>query len=158
MVVKLSEFMRYSLWLSEEMVSTLDKDLYHAELYLDIEKVRFGNKLVVEKDITDEALGSRLPAMILQPLLENAVKHGVYEATSQIVVKLRARKENNNLEIVIGNDIDPEGKPRKGTGTGLKNVEARLTSHYGQGRLMTIEKSERYFEVTLKIPQDVRET
>ena len=100
---------------------------------------------------------SRLPAMILQPLLENAIKHGVYEATSKVVVKLRARNESNILEIVIGNDIDPEGKPRRGTGTGLKNVEARLTSHYGQGKLMTIERSEQYFEVTLKIPQDVRE-
>lgn len=157
MVVKLSEFMRYSLNLSEAMVSTLEKDLYHAELYLDIEKVRFGEKLVVDKEISPEALSGQLPAMILQPLLENAVKHGVYEATSTVVVKIRARKELNHLEIMIGNDVDPEGKPRKGTGTGLKNVEARLTSHYGQGNLMTINKSERYFEITLKIPQDVRE-
>ncbi|HSG68739.1 MAG TPA: histidine kinase [Bacteroidales bacterium] len=156
MVIKLSEFMRYSLNLSDAMVSTLKKDLHHAELYLDIEKVRFGEKLVVEKDISDEALDSQLPAMILQPLLENAVKHGVYEATSKVVVRLRARIVSNSLEIVIGNDVDPEGKPRKGTGTGLKNVEARLASHFGQGDLMTIDKSDRYFEVTLKIPQDVR--
>jgi len=140
------------------MMSTLKKELYHADLYLDIEKVRFGEKLLVEKDISQEAFDGQLPAMILQPLLENAVKHGVYESTSNVVVKIHARRERNYLEIVIGNDVDPEGKPRKGTGTGLRNVEARLTSHYGPGRLMTIEKSERYFKVTLKIPQDVRES
>jgi sensor histidine kinase YesM len=155
MVIKLSEFMRYSLNISDAMMSTLEKDLYHAELYLDIEMVRFGDRLIVQKEIEDQALLGELPAMILQPLLENAIKHGVYEASEKVVVKLQASMIGNYLEIVIGNDVDPEGKPRKGTGTGLKNVEARLINHYGQSRLLSIEKSERYFNVTLKIPQDV---
>jgi sensor histidine kinase YesM len=155
MVIKLSEFMRYSLNLSDAMMSTLEKDLYHAGLYLDIEKVRFGEKLVVEKQIEEEALKAHIPAMLLQPLLENAIKHGVYEASEKVVVRLQATMEGPFLKIVIGNDVDPEGKPRKGTGTGLKNVEARLVNHYGQSQLMRIDKSERYFEVTLKLPQDV---
>jgi LytS/YehU family sensor histidine kinase len=137
------------------MMSTLEKDLYHAGLYLDIEKVRFGEKLVVEKQIEEEALKAHIPAMLLQPLLENAIKHGVYEASEKVVVRLQATMEGPFLKIVIGNDVDPEGKPRKGTGTGLKNVEARLVNHYGQSQLMRIDKSERYFEVTLKLPQDV---
>jgi len=155
MVIKLSEFMRYSLNLSDSMISTLDRDLYHAGLYLDIEKVRFGNKLLIEKDIVKKALEWNIPAMILQPLLENAIKHGIYESSEKVVIKLHANIEDNHLRIVIGNDVDPEGKPRKGTGTGLKNVEARLVNHYGQSRLMSINKSENYFEVTLKIPRDV---
>jgi len=155
MVIKLSEFMRYSLNLSESMMSTLEKDLYHAGLYLDIEKVRFGDKLMVEMEVEKAARECVIPAMILQPLLENAVKHGVYEASQKVAVKLVANLEGNHLVIIIGNDVDPEGKPRKGTGTGLKNVEARMVSHYGQSRLMSINKSERYFEVILKIPQDV---
>jgi LytS/YehU family sensor histidine kinase len=155
MVIKLSEFMRYSLNLSEAMMSTMEKDLYHAGLYLDIEKVRFGKKLVVEKQIEEDAMEAQIPAMLLQPLLENAIKHGVYEASEKIRVTLKARMESNHLVVVIGNDVDPEGKPRKGTGTGLRNVEARLVNHYGQSRLMSIDKSDRYFEVTLKIPQDV---
>ena len=157
MVIKLSEFMRYSLNLSDAMMSTLEKDLYHARLYLDIEKVRFGDKLVVENQIEEVALKAQIPAMLLQPLLENAIKHGVYEASEKVVIRLQARIIGNFLEVVIGNDVDPEGKPRKGTGTGLKNVEARLVNHYGQSRLMGINKSENYFEVTLKIPQDVAE-
>jgi len=69
MVIKLSEFMRYSLSLSNAMMSSLEKDLYHAGLYLDIEKVRFGEKLVVEEDIDEKALKWQIPAMILQPVL-----------------------------------------------------------------------------------------
>ena len=157
MVIKLSEFMRYSLNLSDTMMSTLEKDLYHAGLYLDIEKVRFGDKLVVEKQIEEDALGASLPAMLLQPLLENAIKHGVYEASEKVKVRLQARREGSNLVVVMGNDVDPEGKPRKGTGTGLRNVQARLVSHYGQSRLLRIERTERYYEVTLKIPQDASE-
>jgi len=155
MVIKLSEFMRNSLNLSDDMMSSLEKDLHQAGLYLDIEKVRFGDRLVVEQEITKEALSWMIPAMILQPLLENAVKHGVYEASGQVKVKVAARVEEGFLKIVISNDIDPEGKPRKGTGTGLRNVEARLVNHYGQSRLMAIVKNERYFEVTLRIPKDV---
>lgn len=154
MVIKLSEFMRYSLNLSDAMMSTLEKDLYHAGLYLDIEKIRFGDRLQVEKEIGEGALACSLPAMILQPLFENAIKHGVYEASGEVKVRLQAFLESDYLKVIIGNDVDPEGKPRKGTGTGLKNVEARLASHYGQIRLMTIHKTEIFFEVTLKIPQD----
>jgi two-component system, LytTR family, sensor kinase len=158
MVIKLSEFMRYSLNLSDAMMSTLDKDLGAAGLYLEIEKVRFGDKLVIEMEIGEGALEWKIPAMILQPLLENAIKHGVYEASEQVRVKLEARVEDEQLKIVISNDVDPEGKPRKGTGTGLRNVEARLVNHYGQSRLMSIVKSDSYFEVTLKIPKDVIKT
>ena len=106
-------------------------------------------------DIDPDTLNWHIPAMILQPLLENAIKHGVYEASEKVKVRLEARIEDEQLKIVISNDVDPEGKPRKGTGTGLRNVEARLVNHYGQSRLMTIEKNERYFEVTLRIPKDV---
>jgi sensor histidine kinase YesM len=155
MVIKLSEFMRNSLNLSEEMLSTLEKDLHQAELYLDIEKVRFGDKLVIEVEIGEGAPQWKIPAMILQPLLENAIKHGVYEASDRVKVRLTAAVEDEQLKIVISNDVDPEGKPRKGTGTGLRNVEARLVNHYGQSRLMSLVKSERYFEVTLRIPKDV---
>ncbi len=155
MVIKLSEFMRNSLNLSDAMMSTLEKDLHQAGLYLDIEKVRFGEKLVIVKEIDVDALQCQIPAMILQPLLENAIKHGVYEASEKVRVEMKARKEGEYLVVVIGNDVDPEGKPRKGTGTGLKNVESRMVSHYGQSRLMQIHKEDNYFEVTLKIPQDV---
>lgn len=155
MVIKLSEFMRYSLNFLDARMSTLEKDLYHADLYLDIEKVRFGNKLIIERKV-EAGLGEwKVPAMILQPLLENAVKFGVYEAEQPVTIVLTARKEGKLLLVSIGNSFEPGSAPKKGTGTGLKNVTARMANLYGQGDLVKIIRSDNYFTVELKIPSDV---
>jgi len=81
MVIKLSEFMRYSLSYPERKTSSLQSELYHTQLYLDIEKVRFGKRLNVKQKIEDDTLSIEVPPMLLQPLLENAVKYGLYEST-----------------------------------------------------------------------------
>lgn len=156
MVIKLSEFMRYSLNFPDTMMSTLEKELHHVELYLDIEKVRFGDRLAFEKQIHAEALEWRLPVMILQPLIENAVKYGVYESSETTKIKIDVRMDDGVLEVTIGNTYDPEGSVKKGTGTGLKNIRARLLNLYGTSSLMKINQSEIYFEVTLRIPQYAR--
>lgn len=155
MVIKLSEFMRYSLNLSDSRMSTLENELYHAGLYLDIEKVRFGDKLAVERQI-DPALGSwKVPAMILQPLLENAVKYGVYEASEPVVIKLSATQADRLLLVSIGNSYEPGAMIHKGTGTGLKNILARMQHLYNRGDLVNIQRKEDYFLIELKIPEDV---
>ncbi len=156
MVIKLSEFMRYSLNLPDSMVSTLEKELYHAELYLDIEKVRFGERLQVEKKIDPAVSSLHVPVMILQPLLENAVKHGVYESTEPRLISIEANMQDDTLVINIRNAYDPESVPKKGTGTGLKNISARLVNIYGRSDLMKISKDDRYFEVILRLPKDAR--
>jgi sensor histidine kinase YesM len=156
MVIKLSEFMRYTLNLPDSMISTLEKELYHAELYLDIEKVRFGERLAFEKNISEDTLQWDLPVMILQPLIENSVKYGVYESSETTSIKLDAMLDNGVLEIRIGNTYDPEALIRKGTGTGLKNIRGRLLNLYGTSSLMKINQSENYFEVILRIPKYAR--
>lgn len=156
MVIKLSEFMRYTLNLPDSMISTLEKELYHAELYLDIEKVRFGDRLTFKKHINQEALEWNVPVMILQPLIENSVKYGVYESSETTMIKLDAVLDNGVLEISIGNTYDPEARIRKGTGTGLKNIRGRLLNLYGTSNLMKINQSEDYFEVVLRIPKYAR--
>jgi len=152
MVIKLSEFMRYSLNLPDTMISTLEKELYHAELYLDIEKVRFGDRLAFEKHIQHETLEWNVPVMILQPLLENSVKYGVYESSETTRITLEAILDNDVLQIKIGNTYDPEATIKKGTGTGLKNIRGRLLNIYGTSSLMKINQAGNYFEVTLRIP------
>jgi two-component system, LytTR family, sensor kinase len=156
MVIKLSEFMRYSLNLPDTMMSTLDKELYHAEQYLDIEKVRFGERLVFEKSIENGAESWNLPVMILQPLIENSVKYGVYESSEPTRITLTARMDGEVLEIRVGNNYDPEARGKKGTGTGLKNIQARLLNLYGTSSLMKIKPTENYFEVVLRIPKYAR--
>ncbi len=84
MIIKLSDFLRYSITKSDENVSTLQMELDNIKRYLDIEQVRFGNKLVQEFKIDKVCMTLKVPAMILQPIYENAVKHGVYESTEPI--------------------------------------------------------------------------
>lgn len=155
MVIKLSEFMRYSLNLSDSRISTLGNELYHAGLYLDIEKVRFGDKLVVEQDVEPASNDWKVPAMILQPLLENAVKYGVYEASSPVIIRLSAAIKDSLLVVSVGNSFEPEGLVHKGTGTGLKNIHARMQHLYNRGDLVIIHRQDGYFLVELKIPEDV---
>lgn len=156
MVIKLSEFMRYSLNFPDTMMSTLEIELHHVELYLDIEKVRFGDRLSFEKQIQPESLEWRLPVMILQPLIENSVKYGVYESSETTKIKLEAQMDGEVLEIKIGNTYDPEATIKKGTGTGLRNIRARLLNLYGTSNLMKINESGNYFEVVLRIPKYAR--
>jgi LytS/YehU family sensor histidine kinase len=155
MVIKLSEFMRYSLNLPDSMMSTLEKELYHVELYLDIEKVRFGDRLIIERNVEEAAEGRSLPVMILQPLIENAVKYGVYESSEPARIRLSARIEYDLLEVLVGNTYDPGARMKKGTGTGLKNIQGRLLNLYGTSSLMTIRTADDYFEVILRIPKTV---
>jgi len=155
MVIQLSEFMRYSLNSPEQVMSTVEKELEHTQLYLEIEKVRFGNRLSIDKNIEQEAMHWKVPSMLLQPLLENAVKYGVYESLEAITIKLSIFIEDNGLTINVGNPYDDQSQNPAGTGTGLKNIKARLSSIYNQFDLIQIRKSNNYFEVVLKIPHNV---
>ena len=152
MVINLSEFMRYSLSFSDNRMSTLKQELYHLRLYLEIEKVRFGGRLHVEEKIDDNILDWPLPPMILQPLVENAVKHGVYDTPGQSFVKIEGTQDNGWLEICVTNNYDPALPGVRGTGTGLVNVMKRMHMVYGMTNLAKIHKTENTFEVKLKFP------
>lgn len=152
MIIKLSEFMRHSLNLGADAMSSLGDELYNAGLYLDIEKVRFSDRLIVEKEISDYCERLTLPAMILQPLLENAVKHGVNTMLTSCTIKLKAGCDDNFLKISISNDFDPDAIPRKGTGTGLKNVQKRMATIYGRNDLVNFHATDNVFEIMIIIP------
>ncbi|MFN8257026.1 MAG: histidine kinase [Bacteroidales bacterium] len=153
MLVKLSELMRYSLKTNHNDHSTLIVELENIEKYLSLEKIRFGDKLVYEKDIDGKCNTMLIPNMLLQPLFENAIKHGIYESTESVTIKVKCRAINNLLQIVIENNFDPEGKSHKGEGIGLSNIKKRLTILYKIPNLLTIEKRENLFVAKLLIPQ-----
>lgn len=152
MIIKLSEFMRHSLSFGSETMNSLNDEMYHAGLYLDIERVRFSDRMIIEKNINPACTGLMLPAMILQPLLENAVKHGVNTMLSSCTIKLKAECSETFLSILISNVFDPDAVPRKGTGTGLSNVQKRMAAIYGRNDLLTYTASDGIFEVKLRIP------
>lgn len=108
--------------------------------------------MVIEKDI-DPACGEMmLPAMILQPLLENAVKHGVNTMLTSCVISLKAQCNDSFLGITISNSFDPDAVPRKGTGTGLSNVQKRMAAIYGRNDLLSSKATNEVFEIKLQIP------
>jgi two-component system LytT family sensor kinase len=153
MIIKLSEFLRYALKHGEREKTRFLDEIKNIELYLQIEKIRFGEKLVFEKEISKACEAGLIPNMILQPLFENAVKHGVYESTEPITIKMSCQSADGKMEIRIRNNFDNQQVSRKGAGIGLRNVRNRLMLIYGRDDLVRILKSENEFEVILLIPQ-----
>jgi len=154
MIISLSEFLRYSLKYDENEMTTFREELSNMDRYLEIEKIRFGDKLKYKKEVDENILSEKVPNMILQPLFENAVKHGVYESIEPITIELFAKKTKGNLEISLKNNFDPEAIGRKGAGIGLKNTSERLHLLYGKSPLVYVSSKNGVFEVTLKIPKD----
>lgn len=154
MVVKLSEFMRYALSRKDEQPVSLLNELENLRLYLDIEKVRFGDKLTTEEIIDSNCLDLKIPVMLLQPIYENAVKHGVYESTESVQIKTEARLIDGYFEIIISNNYDPAPSLKKGTGTGLLNVSRRLELFYGNKASLKTLKENGIYTVNIYIPKD----
>ncbi len=154
MIIKLSDFLRYSISRNSNQKSTLKLELENLQRYLDIEKTRFGNKLNYIPDISEECMNKTLPVMILQPLYENAIKHGVYESTEPITLTAVGRMENNFLSITLTNNFDLESPSKKGEGIGLKNIKERLRLIYFSEGLLHVKRNDNKFEVKLLIPQN----
>jgi sensor histidine kinase YesM len=152
MVVKLSEFMRYALSRKDEQPVTLQNELENLRLYLDIEKVRFGDKLTTEETIENGCLDFKIPVMLLQPLYENAVKHGVYESTESVKIMTSVKKTEGYLEIIISNNYDSNPSQKRGTGTGILNVSRRLELFYGNKASIKTIKENGLYTVTIYIP------
>jgi len=154
MLVKLSELMRYSLKTNHGDKSNLNVELGNIEKYIALEKIRFGEKLHFEKEISEECCKMHLPNMILQPLFENAIKHGIYESTESVTIKVQCKSINDILQIIIENNFDPNGKPMKGEGIGLENIKKRLSIIYRNPDLLTTEIKSNIFTAKLLIPQN----
>ncbi len=152
MIIKLSDYLRYSLRFGQDSMITFQEELENMERYLDIEKIRFGEKLQYTKDINEDSLNHMLPNMILQPLVENAIKHGVYESVDPILIKISSSRMGPDLIIELENDYDPENIPRKGAGIGIKNISSRLHLLYNRLDLLSYKGDKRKFKVRLKIP------
>jgi LytS/YehU family sensor histidine kinase len=154
MIHQLSDFLRGTLKKDDQQQVTLNEELQHLNLYLDIEKVRFGHRLKTEISCDQKCGESILPAMILQPLVENAIKFGLYDTTDEVVVSIRGELEGNYLELIVQNPFDPKtSRPRQGTGFGLSAVQRRLYLLFGRNDLMETHANDNIFTTIIKIPQ-----
>ena len=148
MINKLSEFFRHSLRAEPETEVTVAEEVATTELYLDIEKTRFADRLTVEIRIAESAKSRLVPSMILQPLVENALKHaiGVSENGGQIRI-LASEADSGALQVRVedsgpeGSDLQADQRP-PGASVGLDNTRARLHAFYGDGGRLKIEKAD----------------
>lgn len=153
MVQRLSEFLRATLRYDEQSLIPLQQEWSRLEQYLAIEKVRFGRRLQVESNL-HHFPDFPIPPLILQPLLENAIKHGLYGTVQLLTVTLQAELREPNLHLKICNPYDADYESGKSDGGfGLSSVKRRLQLLYGRSDLLQITRTKPLFCVTLKIPR-----
>ncbi|RYY38833.1 MAG: GHKL domain-containing protein [Chitinophagaceae bacterium] len=152
MVQQLSEFLRGTLKQDQRQWVPFEEELAHLSLYLEIEKVRFGHRLQTE--VINESTGLAIPVLLLQPLVENAIKFGLYDTTDDITIRVHARQSEGSLLIEVCNPFDPEtSAARKGTGFGLSSVQRRLYLLFARNDLLQTEVQDNIFCTRIKIPQ-----
>jgi two-component system LytT family sensor kinase len=153
MIQQLSDFLRGNLRKEDQQWVPLAEELQYLELYLEIEKVRFGHRLSTELDYAPECLEYRLPSMLLQPIVENAIKFGLYDTTESVTISIRARLENGYIRIEVVNPFDPEtSRPKKGTGFGLTSIQRRLYLLFARPDLLETRVEENLFITIVRIP------
>ncbi|MHB8499347.1 MAG: sensor histidine kinase [Candidatus Acidiferrales bacterium] len=157
MCILLAEFLRLTLGLGEKASVPLSEELSMLHRYLAIEKVRFGARLRMEEDVQQESTSLLLPPLLLQPLVENAVTHGIANLPDGGLVRLSGRSHNGRLSFAIENTFDPESAPMRKSGLGLKNVRDRLEARYGKESNMRITAEEGTFRVELSFPANTEE-
>lgn len=155
----LGDFLRDSLALGERGTVTLDEELRLARAYLEIERIRLGDRLTVDVRVVPPAGDVRVPALLLQPLVENAVTHGVATCAQGGTLTLEAHATPGVLVVTIANPFDPDAPPRRGPragGIGLANVARRVAAAY-QGASLTTRRDVDRFTSTLVLPIDAEE-
>jgi hypothetical protein len=152
MCVLLADFLRGSLKLGSQERIALAEELRLAECYLDIERVRLGARLQVEREIDSACERCLVPPLIIQPLVENAIKHGVAPSLDGGIVSLHTERNGAGVKIVIENPFEADGGVKSGAGLGLNNVKMRLTNLYDGNARLDINQNAGRFRVELQLP------
>lgn len=156
MCITLADFLRKTLGLGEKPVIALEDELLLLHKFLAVEKIRFGARLRVEEQVADAALPLLLPPLLLQPLVENAVTHGIANLPQGGLVRLEVKcdVEAGVLLITVENSFDPEAPPSRGRGMGLANVRQRLAARYGERASVNVTTDNHLFRVQLLLPAE----
>lgn len=153
MITKLAAFLRGTLKRDDEVWVNVAEEMEYIQLYLDIEKVRFSHRLNIDVKIDEASLGLCLPGTLLQPIVENAIKFGLYNTSAPITIAMHVKVEHNLLVIKVQNPYDPEMKATGGTGFGLTAIKRRLYLLFADEQLLQTSAADNLFITTLKIPQ-----
>ncbi len=153
MVLQLSDFLRGTIQKEANKWIKVEEEISFLNLFTDIEKVRFGHRLKVDFKVEEGINELKLPHLMVQPLLENAIKHSLYGLTGEVTIEVDFRKKEKNLEVIIKNPFDPNAGQAKGAGFGLEAVRRRLFLIFGRYDLLKTNALSKQFTVELLIPQ-----
>ena len=155
MCVRLSEFLRKSLAVGETRSIAMGDELALSRAYLSVEEMRYGPRLVFEEDLDERSGRCLVPPLLLQPLVENAIRHGIATCVEGGTVRLAVRFAAGRLRILVENPYDPESPARTGVGLGLANVRQRLAARYGGEALFAAKKLTDRFLVVISVPAEL---
>jgi LytS/YehU family sensor histidine kinase len=145
MIARLSELLRYTLNGDGDQEIALEREMDFLRRYLEIMEIRFQGRLEVETEVDPEVLDALVPNLIMQPLVENAVKHGVGNKVGVGRIELHARREGAELVLAVRDDgpgLAAGAVPTPGGGVGLRNVRARLEELYGENQKLSFHDAE----------------
>jgi len=152
MCVLLSDFLRKTLGLGERASISWREELELARTYLEVEQVRFGARLQVEMQVDDACADCQVPPLVLQPLIENAIKHGIATMVEGGTVRLEGHVEGGNLAVRVENSFDPEAPSPRRHGLGLRNVRNRLETRFGDAAHLNLAAEHNRFRAEMVFP------
>lgn len=141
MLLRLSDLLRLSLADDSPHEVSLERELSFLDRYVEIERMRFGDRLTIDMDVDTETLGALVPNLILQPIVENAIRYGVAAVDRPATVSIHARRSGNELQLQVRDD-GPGLTPGAKRGVGLSNTEARLRQLYGSRQKLELLPAE----------------
>jgi hypothetical protein len=145
MCIELGDYLRGTLNESGATLQPLRVELAMARRFLNVETVRYGDRLRVVEEIDDDCLDCAVPPLLLQPLVENALKHGIAQLVEGGEVRIGARCRGHRLTLWVANPVDSEYRPRPGAGVGLENVRQRLAKVFAEdARLLHARQGDSY--------------
>ncbi len=152
MCIRLSDFLRNTLGLGERESIPWRDELQLARTYLEVEQVRFGARLRVEMNVEDSCSECMVPPLVLQPLIENAVKHGIATLVDGGTIKVEGRVNEGHLQVSVENGFDPESPAPRRHGLGLRNVRSRLETRFGPEAKLTAQSVKNQFRAEMVVP------
>lgn len=154
MILELSDFLRGTINKENDSKISLSEEIKHLSLYLEIEKVRFGSRLDYAIDLQGPVGDYKIPPLVILPLIENAIKYGLYDTLGNVCIELKAFMVNSVLKIQVTNPFDPRSAERqKGLGFGLQTLARRLFLIYGRTDLLHTHAEDSMYSTSLIIPK-----
>lgn len=160
MVSKIGYLLRNVLDQEQHATISLSDEMRYVESYLDIEQTRFRDRLEIQYDIADDTLAAQVPNLVLQPLVENAIKHGFSRRIERGCISVRSRRDNGKLELIVQDDgrgVHDISSVMTGSRIGLQNVLKRLQQMYGRDAELQLDSpNQRGFIARISIPFETR--